>query len=411
MGTVLLMTQGTGGDLYPFMQIGRGLRSRGHEVTLITQSHFEEEVTGAGFEFASMFPADAEAPANDDSGESRTEDEDGFGQGIFGSYMHVYHAIRRRRGPDWTVLVGHYNFNIVSQMASELLGLPYVTIFTAPYFLMKLPIVKQVYIARSDDINEYRGCLGLQPVRDWGEWLKAPRWRLGLWPEWFAPNDPSWMFSVTPVGFVYDPGVETGDLPEQVEEFLADGGPTVLVTHGTSRPERPEFFSASAAACAALGLKAILVTKFSDLVPSDLPSSILWCKYLPFASAMPRMDAVIHHGGIGTLNQCLTAGVPQLVLGFGFDRPDNGRRVQQLRIGEYLPSVGWRPGPVAESLRRIRTPEVRERCRHLARRQETAADPAAVACDVIESTVRESGATAAHVVKSALPKTPQRNAQ
>ena len=391
MGTVLLLTQGTGGDLYPFMQIGRGLLSRGHQVTLITPPNFEAEIRNAGFDFASVFRAGyTESPVTDD--EDNQSEDNGFNQGIFGAYMHIYHTISRRCTPGRTVLVGHYNFNFISQMAAELLHLPYVTIFTAPYFLMKMPVSKQSYVSKSDIINEYRGRLGLQPVRDWDKWLKSLKWKLGLWPQWFAPNDPSWMFGVTAVGFVYDPGVETGSLPDEVEEFLADGGPTVLVTHGTSKPYRPEFFSASAEACAALGLKAILVTKFPDVVPSGLPSSILWCKYLPFGSAMRRMDAVIHHGGIGTLNQCLTAGVPQLVLGYGFDRPDNGRRIQQLRIGDFLPSMGWRLGPVAESLRRIMTPQVRQRCRDLALRQERAADPAAVACDVIESSMHESSA-------------------
>jgi rhamnosyltransferase subunit B len=391
MGTVLLMTQGTGGDLYPFMQIGRGLRSRGHEVTLITPPNFEAEIRAAGFDFASVFRAGyTESPVDDD--ESSPPEDAGINQGVFGAYMHIYNAISQRCDPGRTILVGHYNFNFIGQMAAELLRLPYVTIFTAPYFLMKMPVSKQSYVTKSDIINQYRTCLGLKPVRDWGEWLKAPKWKLGLWPEWFAPHDPSWMFGVKPVGFVYDLRVERGGLPEHVEEFLADGRPTVLVTHGTSKPYRPEFFSASAEACAALGLKAILVTKFPDLVPSDLPSSILWCKYLPFGSAIPRMDAVIHHGGIGTLNQCLTAGVPQLVLGHHYDRPDNGRRVQRLRIGEYLPLVGWRPELVAASLRRIMTPEVRERCRDLALRQESAADPAAVACDVIESSMHENGA-------------------
>ena len=394
MGAVLLMTQGTGGDLYPFMQIGRGLRSRGHEVTLITQPNFEEEVRGAGFDFASVFqPGQAEALA--DGEERQPENEGAISQRILGACMHVYNVIRQRRGPR-TVLVGHYNLNINGQMAAELLGLPYVVIFPAPFFLMKMPVIEQDYIAESDVINQYRTCFGLPPVCDWREWLRTPR-KLGLWPEWFAPDDPRWMFGVTPVGFVYDPGIETGSLPEQIEEFLADGGPTVLITHGTSRPYRPEFFSASAEACMALGLKALLVTKFPDLVPSGLPGSIFWCKYLPFASAMPRMDAVIHHGGIGTLNQSLTAGAPQLVLGFGYDRPDNGMRVQQLGIGEYLPSIRWRPVPIADSLRRIMTPEVRERCSDLARRQESAADPAAVACDVIESSMCESGSAAAHV--------------
>lgn len=397
MGTVLLMTQGTGGDLYPFMQIGRGLRSRGHQVTFITEPKFEAEVRRAGFEFASMLqPGHVDPPENGYAPDEQSEDGSVINQRIFGACMHIYNTIKERRGPGRTVLIGHYNLNIIGQTAAELLGLTYVTIFTAPYFLMKMPVIEQVYVYEGDVLNEYRTFLGLQPVRDWREWLKAPRWIMGLWPEWFAPDShPSWMFDVRPVGFVYDPGIEKGRLPDEVEEFLADGRPTVLITHGTSKPYKIDFFSASAEACTNLGLKALLVTKFPEFVPSGLPDNVLWCKYLPFGSAMPRMDTIIHHGGIGTLNQCLTAAVPQLVLGYGYDRPDNGMRVERLGIGEYLPSIRWRPGPVAESLRRIMTPEVRKRCRDLALRQENAADPAAVACDVIESSIRETSRVAA----------------
>jgi rhamnosyltransferase subunit B len=398
MGTVILMTQGTGGDLYPFMQIGRGLRSRGHQVTFITEPKFEAEVRRAGFEFASMIQPGHVEPTEDDVVVDR-QPQDGsiINPRILRACMYVYNTIKERRGPGPTVLIGHYNLNIIGQMAAELLGLPYVTIFTAPYFLMKMPVIEQVYVSEGDILNEYRTYLGLRPVRDWREWLKEPRWIMGLWPEWFAPNDPDCMFDdVRPVGFVYDPGIETGGLPQEAEDFLAGGGPTVLITHGTSKPYKIDFFSASAEACTTLGLKALLVTKFPELVPSGLPDNVLWCKYLPFASAMPRMDAIIHHGGMGTTNQSLTAGVPQLVLGYGYDRPDNGMRVQKLRVGEYLPSIRWRPGPVAESLRRIMTPEVRKRCRDLALRQESAVDPAAVACDVIESSIRETNRFGAH---------------
>jgi rhamnosyltransferase subunit B len=390
MGTALLMTQGTGGDLYPFMQIGRGLRSRGHQVTFITEPKFEAEVRRDGFEFASMLRPGHVEPTAEDFVADQSQDGSVIRPRILDVCMHIYNTIKERRGPGETVLISHYNLNLMGQMATELLGLPYVTIFTAPYFLMKLPFTEQVYVSESDILNEYRTYLGLRPVHDWREWMREPRWVMGLWPEWFAPNDPSWIFGVTPVGFVYDPGIETGGLSDEVEEFLADGKPTVLITHGTSQAYKIDFFSASAEACTTLGLKALLVTKFPESVPSGLRDNVLWCKYLPFASAMPRMAALIHHGGMGTTNQCLTAGVPQLVLGYGYDRPDNGMRVQNLGAGEYLPSIRWRPGPVAESLRRIMTPEVRMRCRELALRQERAADPAAVACDLIESSLRET---------------------
>ena len=393
MGTAILMTQGTGGDLYPFMQIARGLRSRGHQVTFITEPKFEAEVRRGGFEFASMLRPGHVEPTPDDF----VADPQGgsvIKPRILDGCMHFYNTIKELRGPGGTVLISHYNLNLMGQMSAELLGIPYVTIFTAPYFLMKLPFTEQVYVSESDILNEYRTYLGLRPVREWREWMREPRYVMGLWPEWFAPNDPDWMVDVTPVGFVYDPGIETGGLSEEVEAFLADGKPTVLITHGTSQAYKIDFFSASAEACTTLGLKALLVTKFPESVPSGLRNNVLWCKYLPFASAMPRMDAIIHHGGMGTTNQSLTAGVPQLVLGYGYDRPDNGMRVQNLRVGEYLPSIRWRPGPVAESLRRVMTPEVRMRCRDLAQRQESVADPAAVACDLIESSLRDTSGIA-----------------
>jgi rhamnosyltransferase subunit B len=94
--------------------------------------------------------------------------------------------------------------------------------------------------------------------------------------------------------------------------------------------------------------------------------------------------AVIHHGGIGTLNQALAAAVPQLVLAFGHDRPDNGARLQRLGVGECLPPAHWRPGPVAEALRRLWDPRVQERCNHLLLKQVNTIDPAVAACDIID---------------------------
>jgi UDP:flavonoid glycosyltransferase YjiC (YdhE family) len=75
------------------------------------------------------------------------------------------------------------------------------------------------------------------------------------------------------------------------------------------------------------------------------------------------MEAVIHHGGIGTLAQALAAGVPQLVLASGFDRPDNATRLQRLGVAEHLPPSCWKPAAAVEALRRLlESPDVRERC-------------------------------------------------
>jgi len=96
------------------------------------------------------------------------------------------------------------------------------------------------------------------------------------------------------------------------------------------------------------------------------------------------MGAVIHHGGIGTLGCALGAGVPQLVLPLGADRPDNAVRLQRLGVAEYLPPPQWKPQLIADALRRLLdSPAVSHRCREFAKHLENA-NAAKAACEVIE---------------------------
>jgi UDP:flavonoid glycosyltransferase YjiC (YdhE family) len=166
----------------------------------------------------------------------------------------------------------------------------------------------------------------------------------------------------------------------------------VLITHGTSRPEIADFFDAGASACRALGRPALVVTPHADLAARCAGEGVFHYGHLPFATLMPRLGAVVHHGGIGTSAQALACGVPQLILPFGFDRPDNAARLRRLGGADSLPPVRWRPELVADSLRRLlESSEVGERCAELARIRPRV-EPAAAACRVIEAALGETPA-------------------
>ncbi|MDO5711091.1 MAG: glycosyltransferase, partial [Micrococcales bacterium] len=47
----------------------------------------------------------------------------------------------------------------------------------------------------------------------------------------------------------------------------------------------------------------------------------------------PRCAAIIHHGGAGTTNTALAAGVPSVIVAHGFDQPLHGARLHQLGVG------------------------------------------------------------------------------
>ena len=50
---VLMFAMGSAGDVYPFVGVGKGLRARGHSVSLVANSYFEQIVRDANVDFIS----------------------------------------------------------------------------------------------------------------------------------------------------------------------------------------------------------------------------------------------------------------------------------------------------------------------------------------------------------------------
>jgi len=374
MATILLATQGTGGDLYPFIEIASALKTHHHKVILITSEKFAEQVWKYGLDFRAL-------EADQDSGLFQSHGIPKFAW----PFMNLYRTIKRCCEGEKTVLVSHCNFNPISQLIAEKLRLPFITIYPAPYFAMSTSVMEQRLNSQAESLNRLRRMMNLPPVSDWRLWLASCDAQIGLWPEWFAPNDPSWLIQVSPVGFIYKPEFEAGEIPEDLKEISQGDDPPVLITHGTSRPAKTEFFSVAIEACKNLGCRAISVTMYDDLLPDTVYKDVKRYKYLPFATVLPLMKAIIHHGGIGTLNQAMMAGIPQLVLAFEYDRPDNGSRIQQLNIGSWLPPSRWTDYEVTKVLRRIMTDEITENCKRLSLKHRNAEDPVARVCAIINN--------------------------
>jgi len=239
-------------------------------------------------------------------------------------------------------------------------------------------------------LNRARAGLGLPPVRRiFASYLNSPELVLGLFPEWFAPVQPDWPPNTHLTGFIqYDDGGEARE-HEEAEKFLAAGPPPVLVTPGSAAKDRTRFFAHLVRACKAEGLRAMLVTNHPGQIPAALPSTIRAFSYLPFSRVLPRCSAVAYHGGVGTLAQAVRAGVPQLVVAYAHDQPDNGRRIERLGLGLCLDEHRFSPADAGRCLRKITgSPEMSARCATFAPRVDAAA-AAERACALIESLAAE----------------------
>jgi len=62
---------------------------------------------------------------------------------------------------------------------------------------------------------------------------------------------------------------------------------------------------------------------------------------------------VVHQGGIGTCAEALRAGIPSLIIPFGFDQPDNAERFRRLGAGLLLTRNRVSARSLADRLRQL----------------------------------------------------------
>ncbi|HEU4326193.1 MAG TPA: nucleotide disphospho-sugar-binding domain-containing protein [Roseiflexaceae bacterium] len=409
MANIVITTHWTGGDVYPFIRIGRRLLRRGHAVTVVTHAYYEPHVRQAGLAFAPIDTLDdwetilhVNGPqavqmldnlqSVTDQLEAHADDPDRIFE--IKQIQREYEALRPLCLADDTVLVARHGSSTTAMLLAEALRLPVVAVYMAPAMVLQ-PLLAESMIGplMRDDLNRLRELFDLPPVSSWRRWVDGARRSIGLWPAWFAEPEPQWPVNPLPVGFPLENSrtTDAADLPPQVRGWLEQGQPPVLISGGTSNMLRSGFYAASAAACQLLDVPALLVTQHRELLPETLPERVVWGRAFDFERIMPLMRAVIHHGGIGTLSQAMLAGVPQLVLAHGMDRPDNGARVRRVGCGDVLSFTKWQPDQIALALEAALAPGVRARCADLAQDLRSY-DPLEAAVDAIEQAMGDAAA-------------------
>ena len=113
--------------------------------------------------------------------------------------------------------------------------------------------------------------------------------------------------------------------------------PVVAVTAGSVAPEERalflSYYQTSIESILACSARALVINAPENIAISEQRDEVLQLPFVPFSKVFPACAAVVHHGGIGTIAQCLRAGVPSLVVPGGLDQPFNAAQVVQLKAG------------------------------------------------------------------------------
>ena len=78
-------------------------------------------------------------------------------------------------------------------------------------------------------------------------------------------------------------------------------------------------------------------------------------QFVPQHEVLGHCDAVVCHGGSGTLIAALSLGVPVVVLPMGADQPDNADRCEELGVGIVLDALTAEPATISAAVRAVTT--------------------------------------------------------
>lgn len=365
---VLMSCVGSAGDVHPFLAIGQALVRRGHAVELLASPYFQARVEAAGLGFVPFGTVDDYTRVV-----QRAElwsPRRSFGlmwRELQPRLVAAHDALLARVQPGRTVLVGSTLAWHV-RLAQETQGLPAATVHLSPLCLFsaqapaRLPgwvdmrgwppsLVRALHTliergaidrAVAPGLDAVRHQLGLPPVRRvMSAWINSPQRVICAWPESFAPRQPDWPAQATTTGFARWSSAADAAPDAALEDFLHRGPAPVGFTPGSAMAHGRAFFERAIEACSALGLRAVLVTPYTDQLPRPLPTFAHAVRYAPFERLLPRLRALVHHGGIGTGAQALAAGLPQGFVPFAHDQFDNAARWQRQGVGLRVGRGTW----------------------------------------------------------------------
>jgi len=141
-------------------------------------------------------------------------------------------------------------------------------------------------------------------------------------------------------------------LPPALEAFLEAGPAPLVFTLGSAAVNIPGAFYRESLACARrLGRRAVLlVGPDGDASAADGAADAIAVAYAPYSLLFPRAAVVVHQGGVGTTQQALRAGRPQIVVPHLADQFDNGARIARLGVGITMARAAYRAETAARAL-------------------------------------------------------------
>lgn len=417
MSRIVLSTMGSLGDLHPMVALALELRRRGHTPVISSWADYADRISALGFEFHPLRPNidPTDTTLTRAVMDARTGPEMVIRELIFPALGDMYDDLLSAcQGAD-LMLNGEIVY--VAGSLAEVTGIPWISTSLAPLsmfssydpnvyptaqfleYLRPLPVLfhQTLFKVLRWTINdwygpwkEFRSGLGLDPDSDPIFIDKySPLLHLALFSRAIGEPQPDWYQPTVQTGFCFYDESENAALDPRLSDFLDSGEPPIVFTLGSAAVmDARDFFDQSAEAARRLGQRALLLYGRDQRLPSGLSDDVVAFDFAPYSQVFGRSSCVVHQGGIGTTAQVLRAGVPQLIMPFSHDQPDNAARCRRAGVAEIIDRDGYSAQTAVAALEHVLS---RPGYRANAARLKALVDGengAVAACDAIESALR-----------------------
>jgi rhamnosyltransferase subunit B len=386
MARIVITTWGSFGDVNPYLALGRGLKSRGHEPVLCMPPFYEPVIREAGLGFRAGAP-DADPELDAELVRKCLHPRHGA-QAIFCDVLipslAESHARLQEAVQDADLLISH-PAALTAPIVAEQTGMRWMSTILSPLNFMSAydPILppmapwlrhlpwsvhvrfadwlaaggRQVAARWMEPVQSYRASVGLPRADNpLFEGQHAPAGVLALYSRVFGGPYPDYPPNVTITGQLRYDASYGATLSPELEAFLQAGAPPVVFTLGSSAVEvAGGFWDESLAAVQRLGVRAVVLagTDAAPRLRAVAPSNVLVVEKAPHSQLFGRASVVVHQCGMGTIGTALAAGVPQLAVPFANDQPDNAWRLTRMGVAKTVYPTQYRGTRVAATLQSL----------------------------------------------------------
>jgi sterol 3beta-glucosyltransferase len=350
----------------PYVALGVGLRSAGHDIRIVAHPGFENLVRERGLDFAPLAGDPRHSPADTDQQLRALRDSGWNLRRFVREFNRVDGPLMRQRLRDcWEacrdadVVVASMLPYLFAYAIAKKLQAPLVRAFYFPVSptrayppdfvpkwlrlgrrlnLATYHVQRQLLwqIARPWIAGACREVLGLPklPRREpFGDLDRKQQLLLYGYSAAVAPPPPDWGKWIEVTGYWFLDWSTDWTPPRDLVSFLEDGPPPVCIGFGSMTYDRTEMIETVMRALAVTGHRAVLLTGWGGLRPPESQSNMFAIDWVPLDWLFSRAAAVVHHGGAGTTAASLRAGVPTVIVPFFYDQFLWGRRVLELGVG------------------------------------------------------------------------------